>query len=155
MKPPEPVAPLVVEFGADPDRVERAVAEAAEQWGGEWDGATRVLVLPLSAGLFRGTLSATLRLEAAAGGTRASMEGGRRGFELRGRAALALLLGLLGALPVLAWPFFPALLPYAPMGLGLALAAWLLVVARLTTNSPEDFFELVRHLLAAGEKPGE
>lgn len=58
-------------------------------------------------------------------------------------AFLILLLGALGAGTVIFWPLYPPLLTFAPVGVVLALAAWLLVASRLRTSGPEDFLELV------------
>lgn len=58
-------------------------------------------------------------------------------------AFVVLLLGALGAGAATLWPLFPPLLAFAPVGLVLAVAAWLLVASRLRTSGPEDFFELV------------
>jgi hypothetical protein len=58
-------------------------------------------------------------------------------------AFLVLLLGALGAGAVILWPLYPPLLAFAPVGVVLALAAWLLVASRLRTSGPEDFLQLV------------
>jgi membrane protein implicated in regulation of membrane protease activity len=58
-------------------------------------------------------------------------------------AFVILLLGALGAGTVVLWPLYPPLLSFAPVGVVLALAAWLLVASRLRTSGPEDFLKLV------------
>jgi len=58
-------------------------------------------------------------------------------------AFFILLLGALGAGATILWPLYPPLLGFAPVGVVLALAAWLLVASRLRTSGPEDFLRLV------------
>jgi hypothetical protein len=58
-------------------------------------------------------------------------------------AFFILLLGALGAGATILWPLYPPLLSFAPVGVVLALAAWLLVASRLRTSGPEDFLRLV------------
>ena len=52
------------------------------------------------------------------------------------------------------WPFFPGLLPLAPLGAIVALSGWFLVVSRLTTSTPDDFLRLVADV-AAGDGDGD
>jgi hypothetical protein len=54
--------------------------------------------------------------------------------------------GALGCAGVVLWPFFPRLLPLAPVGFLMAVATWLMVVARLRNSGIEEFLELVRSL---------
>ena len=65
-------------------------------------------------------------------------------------AFLILLLGAIGAGAVTLWPLYPPLLSFAPVGVVLALAAWLLVASRLRTSGPEDFLRLVA---TVGQQP--
>jgi membrane protein implicated in regulation of membrane protease activity len=65
-------------------------------------------------------------------------------------AFFILLLGALGAGATILWPLYPPLLGFAPVGVVLALAAWLLVASRLRTSGPEDFLRLVE---TVGQNP--
>lgn len=57
-----------------------------------------------------------------------------------------LLFGALGGLALVVAPFLPGLLPLAPVGVVLSLAAWFMVVARIKTRAEREFFELVGEL---------
>jgi hypothetical protein len=61
-------------------------------------------------------------------------------------AMVVLLFGGVGGLIVALWPFFPGLMPLLPVAVVLAIAAWLLVVARLRNSNPEDFLKLVAEI---------
>jgi membrane protein implicated in regulation of membrane protease activity len=58
-------------------------------------------------------------------------------------AFFVLFLGALGAGTTILWPLYPPLLAFAPVGVVLAVAAWLLVASRLRTSGPDDFLQLV------------
>ena len=69
-------------------------------------------------------------------------------------AGLAVLLfGAAGGLILVAWPFYPVLLPLTPVGAILSLAAWFLVASRVKTRTEGEFFDLVTELLERNE-PG-
>lgn len=142
-----------LEVAAAPGETLAAVAEVAEQWGGEWRPGTGggQLYLPVVAGLRRGLLDA--RLEArglAGGGTRLRLSGRLVAWHLHRTAAAVLLLGALGALPVILWPLSARLLALAPLGLVLTFLAWFMVVSRLRTAGAVEFLEAVRDHLDEG-----
>jgi hypothetical protein len=144
---PEMHPPLERLVAAPVAPTRQAIDDAAEIWGAGWDGEAGSLELPLMAGLFHGHLSGTIQLEeVSAGETRLRLETRERIYRLRGNVAVVLLLSLVGAVFAIAWPFVPALLPLAPIGVILALAGWFLVLSRLVTNSPEDFLDLAAQL---------
>ena len=58
-------------------------------------------------------------------------------------AAAVLVLGALGALPVILWPLSPEFLALAPLGLVLLFLAWFMVVSRLRTAGAAEFLEAV------------
>lgn len=139
-----------VEVDAAPAAVLAAVAEAAVDWGAEWleegDRGGR-LSLPALAGIRRGWISGRVRVEPLAGG-RSRVVFEREEDELRLHApsiAILVLAAAGGALTVL-WPFYPALLPVAPLGAVIALGGWFLVVSRLRTAGPDELLELVAEL---------
>jgi hypothetical protein len=59
---------------------------------------------------------------------------------------VVLIFGGAGGLIVALWPFFPGLMPLLPVAVVLALAAWLLVVARLRSSNPGDFLKVVAEI---------
>lgn len=143
-------ADLSVELTAPPSEALAAVARTAKEWGADWqphEGGGR-LTLPLSAGLRVGLLDGRLEARAGGRGTRLVIRVERAVYRLRRGPLGILLLGALGSLPVILWPFRPQLLALAPAGLVLAFLAWFLVAARLRTAGAEEFLEAVRDRLA-------
>ena len=132
-----------------------AVAAAAEDWGAEWapgTGGAGQLYLPVVAGLRRGVLSGQLAARSSGdGGTRLTLTAETTHWRVHRSAAAVLVLGALGALPVILWPLSPDYLALAPVGLVLMFLAWFMVVSRLRTAGAVEFLEAVRHRLAAGE----
>jgi hypothetical protein len=144
---PETHPPLERLVAAPVHPTRQGIDAAAEIWGAGWDGEAGTLELPLMAGMFHGHLSGTITLEEiSAGETRLHLETRERIYRLRVNVAVVLLMSLLGAVLALVWPFVPALLPLAPIGVILALSGWFLVLSRLVTNSPEDFLDLAAQL---------
>lgn len=127
-----------------------AVERAARAWGAEWSRQGGRLELPVSAGLRYGRVSARLWTEPAAEGTEVVLRVEERAYRLRSPAVAVLVIAAAGALTGMLWPFFPALIPFVPLGLVLAVGAWFLVLSRLTTSGPEDFLELVQEIASAG-----
>lgn len=134
------------ELPHDPVTSLRHVARTAEAWGGEWqaEGLTRGrLSLPVTAGLRFGRVAGTVSAEATAEGSRLTFAVEERAYQLRLAAVFTLLIAAAGALVTVIAPFFPRLAPLIPVGIVLALAAWLLIVARLQNSGPEEFFAAV------------
>jgi hypothetical protein len=129
-----------------------ALAEAALAWGAEWTSdASSVasqrsggrLVLPVVFGLRRGVLVGRVDFEPSGDGSRIAWQLEESHLELQ-RASVALLtLTVLALLPALAWPFNPKLLALLPFALVMGLLAWWLVISRLETSGPEEFFATV------------
>lgn len=145
-----------LELEAPPRDVLTAVAVAAEQWGAEWQPSPSGgrLYLPVVAGLRRGILSGDLEASAAAGGgTRLVLRAETTHWQVHRSAAAVLVLGALGALPVILWPLSPSFLALAPVGLVLLFLAWFMVVSRLRTAGAAEFLDTLR--LHLGGEPGE
>ncbi len=146
----------LLELDAPADRVLGAVKAAADDWGAEWtreDGGGQ-LYLPVVAGLRRGVLSGRLETGSAAdGGTRLTLRAEATHWRVHRSAAAVLVMGLLGALPVLLWPLSPEFLALAPVGLVLLFLAWFMVVSRLRTAGGAEFLETVRERLAREGQP--
>lgn len=131
-----------------------AIAGAAEAWGGEWvpGGAGGRLALPVVYGLRRG--AAVGRVEIAPLGerrARATWTLEESHLTVHAGSVVVLSVAVVPALGALAWPFWPPLLALAPLAAVLGLAAWWLVVARLRSSGPEEFFASV----AGAAKPAE
>jgi hypothetical protein len=135
-----------LELDAPPKAVLAAVTRAASDWGADWSPATDGgrLHLPVVAGLRRGLL--TGRLEAR-GGTRITLHTETTLWRVHRSAAAILVLGALGALPVILWPLREDLLALAPAGLVLMFLAWFMVVSRLRSAGADEFLEAVRDRL--------
>lgn len=132
-----------------------AVEEAAEIWGAAYESGSGELVLPLSAGISQGRLGGRLSLEPEGDATRLRFEPREQSFRLRWNVVVVLLFAAAGGAISVLWPVFPGLLPLAPLGIGLVLAAWFLVLSRLTTNGPEDFVGLIERILLAPSEQDE
>ncbi len=126
-----------------------AIARAAEAWDANWSpgiGGGR-LELPVVAGLRRGLLRGRLDVRAEGGGSRLTLSVEAASWRLHGSAVVVLLLGALGAIPVLFWPLHANLLALAPAGLILTLVAWFLVASRLRSAGAEQFLETAQSCL--------
>ena len=120
------------------------LAETAELWGAEWQPAGVAegrLTLPVMAGLRRGWVRGTVRVDRHEQGARLTFGVEERLFRTDVPAFVTLLIAAVGALMTLVAPFFPRLWPLVPAGIFLALGAWLFIVARLRNSGPEEFFK--------------
>lgn len=99
--------------------------------------------MPVVRGLHQGVLLGSLTVEPAGGVSVLRLVVEESHQSVNRPAFFILLLGALGAGTVVLWPLYPPLLSFAPVGVVLALAAWLLVASRLRTSGPEDFMKLV------------
>ncbi len=137
-----------IEIDASVEAVGRALKQAAEEWGGQWevsaDGGE--LWIPVSAGLRRGYWRGdVLFAPSPSSPGRIRLTAAAKDLELhvnRG-GALILLVGAAGGIVAVLWPFFPALLEIGPMALVLAIAAWLLVSSNFRNSGLEEFLEAV------------
>lgn len=136
-----------------------AIAGAAEDWGGEWtpgaagghlpeggcgqlsERAIGRLALPVVYGLRRGAAVGRVGIvRLGDSGARATWTLEESRLEVHTGSVVVLSLAALPALAALAWPFWPPLLALAPLAAVLGFAAWWLVVARLRSSGPEEFF---------------
>jgi len=143
---------LRLDLDASPGVALTAVADAAEDWGAEWTptAAGGRLHLPVVAGLRRGVFSGQIEARATGdGNAQLTLVGDTSLWRVHRSAAAVLVMGALGALPVLLWPLNNELLALAPAGLVLLFLAWFMVVSRLRSAGADEFLEAVRDRLAA------
>jgi hypothetical protein len=129
------------------DDILASVSDAAESWGAIWEpeGSGGILRLPVSHGLRQSLLEGPLSVEKDPvwPGSTLRFLAERTQTKINWTASLVLLLGAVGGVVAMLWPFFPNLLRLAPAGIVLAIAAWLLVASRLRTADVDDFLRLV------------
>ncbi|MEM8993240.1 MAG: hypothetical protein AAGF23_00480 [Acidobacteriota bacterium] len=121
------------------------VGRVADQWDGEWepaDGGGR-LGLPVTAGLQRGWLAGRLEVVPAPGGSEVRFEVDKGEMKSDRGSVMILLVGAFGGLVTVVAPFVPALWALVPVGLLLGFSAWFMVVARLRSAGPAEFFAQV------------
>ena len=139
----------------------RRLAEQAQDWGGEWNPqgvSGGRLALPVLAGLRRGWVGGPVVVDRQPEGTMVTFREEAGEYRLDLPAVVTLVIAALGCLVTVAAPFVPALWSLVPLGVVLALAAWLFIVARLRNSGPEEFFaELVSELsaVADGDEDGD
>ncbi len=123
---------------------ERLLDAAADSWGAERTGPVSggTIRLPVLAGIRRGRKILRTRLVSST----LEFEVEKESWQIHRSAVTILAGGAMGALTLVLWPFFPAMLALAPIGFFLALGAWLLVAARLSNAGAEEFLELVEQL---------
>jgi hypothetical protein len=148
-----------VEVAGSAGAAAAAVTRAAELWGAEieprGEGRFR-LRLAIAAGLRRGWMEGDVRVEPAGpAATRVAFVPESAEYRLQTAAVGLLSLGALGAIATVLWPFFPALLPLAPIGIVLGLGAWFLVLSRLHNSGPPEFLESVAEIAAGGGRTAD
>ena len=136
-----------VELDLTPDEATRLVADAADAWHASFEGGR--LALPVVFGLRRGVALGKVEI-VRLGDSRSRLAWTLEESRLEvHRASVAVL--LFAAIPLLitvAWPFHPPLFAMVPFAAVSGLAAWWLVVSRLRSRGPAEFFA------ALGESPG-
>jgi hypothetical protein len=123
-----------------------ALVRAADSWGATFQASgtsSGRLELPVNAGLRQGRLSGTVRFDPAGDATELTFEIEREDYQLPTAAVGLLLSGIVGALPVLLWPFAPRLARIAPFGAVIAVGVWFLVLAKVRYVGAEVFFDRV------------
>jgi len=142
-----------VDLDCPPGNALAAVDKAAEAWGADWQRGIEGgrLGLPVAAGIRRGLARGQIRVERSGAGSRVSFHAEESVFYVQTAAVGILVLAAAGGALTVAWPFFPALLPLAPLGAIVALSGWFLVITRLTTSTPDDFLRLVAEIAAGGQ----
>lgn len=146
-----------IELAVPPEVARTGVDRAAEAWGADWRPGINGgrLHLPIAAGIRRGSVQGELRIEAAGRGSRLRFLPAEAVYEVQTGAVIILLLAAAGGVMTVVWPFFPDLLPLAPLGALIALSGWFLVISRLTTNTPDDFLRLVSELADEDDEDGD
>ncbi|MEM7051677.1 MAG: hypothetical protein AAF604_18560 [Acidobacteriota bacterium] len=145
------------DIASERERVLGAVSDAADAWGAEWQrhGTGGRLVIPLLAGIRVGFARGEVSVQASGDSSVLRFDAEETQYRLQTPAVMILIFSAFGASLTVLWPFFPSLLPMAPVGAILALGGWFLVVSRLQTNTPEDFFGLVREMATDEQAPDE
>lgn len=128
-----------------------AIGAAAEQWGAELEReeGTATLSLPVAAGLRHGLASARIEVDGTRARSTLTLSLVEAHYRLHKTGFAMLSLSGAGALITVICPFFPALLPFLPVGILLAVSGWLLVVARLRMSGLDDFVTSVETILDA------
>lgn len=144
------------EVGATPTQTLRAVDQAAEMWDAAWEAAPYGgrLHLPVLAGIRRGSILFRVEAKRSASGTDLTLRVEDSAYEINRGAALFLAVGAMGGISAVLWPLYPErLLPFVPLGLVMAIGAWLLIVSRLRSAGPEDFLDTVAELAEDDGRP--
>lgn len=129
-----------------PDEFLSGVGVVAEQWDGEWEASGERggrLGLPVTAGLRRGWLAGEFEVEARSGGSEVCFQVDRGEMKIDRGSVFVLLVGAFGGLVTMVAPFVPNLWALVPVGLLLGFSAWFMVVARLRSSGPVEFFAQV------------
>ncbi|MEO1082840.1 MAG: hypothetical protein AAFY88_01220 [Acidobacteriota bacterium] len=133
------------ESALEPVELLEWVGRVADQWDGEWepaDGGGR-LGLPVTAGLKRGWLAGRLEVAPQPSGSAVRFEVDKGEMKSDRGSVMILLVGAFGGLVTVVAPFVPALWAMVPVGLLLGFSAWFMVVARLRSAGPAEFFAQV------------
>jgi hypothetical protein len=158
-------APAATSAPAEPRRLRTAVdaalalsgvEEAAEDWGGTWDrnGNGGLLRLPVQAGLRHGLLDvAVTATEVGGGGTDLAFNVQEETWRVHRPAAGLLVVAGAGGIATALCPFFPALVPFTPLGIVLGVGAWLVVLSRLRNVGLAELVEDVEGRLAGLDEP--
>jgi len=144
------------EIQATPAQTLAALDEAAEMWDAVWEAAPNGgrLHLPVLAGIRQGSVVARVEAKKSSAGTDLTLDVEDSAYRVNRPAAVFLSLGALGGIAAVAWPIYPEkLLPFVPLGLVMAIGAWLLVVSRLRTAGPDDFLDTVAELAEDDGEP--
>ena len=120
------------------------------------DGGGR-LAIPALAGLRSGEITGRLSVEPARSG---GMPSGVRlrftveeeNYRLQPVPVMILCSAAFGCLIVLIWPFFPALASLVPFSIVLGVAAWFLVIAKLSNSGPTEFLEEIAQRIKDGDE---
>lgn len=144
-----------LDLDCPPAEAVAAVGRAAEAWGADYerglDGGR--IELPVAAGIRHGLARGQVRVQRSGAGSSVSFHTEESVFRVHTSAVALLAMAAAGGVLTVLWPFFPKLLPLAPLGGIVALAGWFLVVSRLTTSTPDDFLRLVAALAEEDDEP--
>ncbi len=137
---------MILEHEATQEEAWDSLGGMAEIWGGSLDrsGEEAALTLPVQHGLRRGLLTARVSMRSP---QELEIEPLEENLQVQRGAVVLLLFSLAGALGLVAWPFLPRLGPLMPMALVMAVAGWMLGVARLRTRGLSEFVETLSKTL--------
>jgi len=134
-----------IELDLPPEGAERQLASATEEWEGDWAPQGRSggrLVLPVLFGLRRGVVVGRVEI------VRLGDERSRvvwtldeSHLEVHKSSVAVLCFAAVPLTVTIAWPFHPPLMALLPFAAVSGLAAWWLVVSRLRSRGPHEFFE--------------
>lgn len=127
----------------------------AEAWGATWQQrgvAGGRLDLPVRAGVRRGLVEGEISVQRTADGCQIRYDIHDSFYRVQYSVFFLLLLGAIGGLLTMLVPFAPGLLPLLPVGVILAVAAWLLIASRLHNSGPEEFFAVLEAETALAEE---
>lgn len=101
-------------------------------WGGRREDDDHGFVLPVQAGLRRGFVRARVAVERlGADGARIELRQTEEDLTVHVPSVVILLLGALGGLALVFWPFAPGLSPMIPFAVLVSLGAWFVVSSRI------------------------
>ena len=144
-----------LELPEDPRAVLRWVARAADDWGGAWQPRSERagrLGLPVEAGVRRGWVAGEVEVEATDEGSTLRWRLDKSEYRVDQATVAVLVLAAGGALVTILLPFFPRLIRLVPVGILLALGAWLFIVSRLRNSGPEEFLQDLAERSAAEQE---
>ncbi len=134
----------------DPAAARSLVEEVVRDWRGLLDGDA--LRIPSQSGLRRGVVAATLVIDRlGAHGSRVTLEPTEEWLTVHLPSVIILLIGALGGIGMVFWPFFPRLTPVMPVAFLTTLGAWFLVASRLGQVGLAELAEAIRRAAAAAE----
>ncbi len=136
-----------IDLDLPPHAARAALAAAAEAWNAEWlpDERGGQLGLPLVYGLRRGVAIGQVELVRLGDErTRVTWTFETQELAVHRQSVAVLLFAALPLVASLAWPLYPPLLALAPFGAVTGFLAWWLVVSRLRSYGPAEFFSALR-----------
>jgi len=139
---------------ARPAEVAARIAAVAEDWGGEWNAGSDGgrLTLPVVFGLRRGLVEVEVELtRLGEGRTRLVWRTAESRLAVERSSVAVLSIAAVPLVVTIVWPFYPALFPLVPVAAIFGLIAWWLVVSRLRSHGPEEFFTQLAEAPPAGE----
>jgi len=142
------------ELELSPTAAARALAEAAEDVEAQWDAGARGgrLTLPVVYGLRHGYAVVDVELERLdETRTRVVWREAESRLQVHRSAVAILSFAVVPLVITVAWPFYLPLFALVPFAAVTGLIAWWLVVSRLRSSGPGEFFESFATAATAGE----
>lgn len=132
----------------DPAAARSLVEDVVQDWRGVLDGD--VLRIPSQSGLRRGVVAATLVIDRlGARGSRVTLEPTEEWLTVHIPSVIILLIGAVGGIGMVFWPFFPRLTPVMPVAFFTTLGAWFVVASRLGQVGLAELAEAIRRAARA------